>query len=734
MDGAVVQLASSELYVRNALLDIYKLGQVNNLPPDQKNPWVVNASIDAIGNLPDGVLLNIEIMDSKNSSVFSSLASNITRINSTISGSVMIDADAAELWWPNGLGSQNLYFATVSIMGPSNNTLASSTKRTAFRTIVLNMEPISKLQLSQGVQNGNNFKFEINGQEFYAKGSNLIPPDAFWPRVTQKKIRQLFQSVVDGNQNMLRVWASGAYQPDFIYDIADEMGILMWSEFEFSDTMYPVTQDFLENVREEADYNVRRINHHPSLALWAGGNELENLELYLANLTDPNNPRWMHEYEQLFLGVLLPAVYENSRSISYIPSSTTNGYLVLNHSALNPMIERYNNLTPGYIYGDTDHYDYDSSVAFNLSSYPVGRFANEFGFHSMPSLETWKPVLDPTDLHFNSSTIQLRNHHYPSSSLSENNFANSTKGMGEMTIAVERYYPTPNKSDSIANFSSWNLATQIFQADFYRSQISYYRRGSGMPERQLGSLYWQLEDIWQAPTWAGIEYNGPDDGGRWKMLHYIAKDIYQNVIVASYWNYTTGDLTAYVTSDLWNSSQGTVDFTWYDWNGTKLNNTSTPRSAEFTVGALNTTKVLQANTNNYTFDLSNAVLRMSLAATGVLPNSKSSTNTTFTHEYFFHPTLSLAPPHAKIVDPGLQLKRPSNGSSDLTFTVTATTAVSAWTWLNMPEGVSGNFDSNGFWLIPNTPREVRFTLKNDTTGGSWIQSVTVSSLWDFTTA
>jgi beta-mannosidase len=144
------------------------------------------------------------------------------------------------------------------------------------------MTPISESQLAQGIAPGNNWHFEINGHEFYAKGSNFIPPDAFWPRVTETKMKQLFQSVVDGNQNMLRVWASGAYTPDFIYDIADEMGVLLWSEFEFGDDLYPVAEEFLDNVQQEANYQVRRVNHHPSLALWAGSNELENLELLLA--------------------------------------------------------------------------------------------------------------------------------------------------------------------------------------------------------------------------------------------------------------------------------------------------------------------------------------------------------------------------------------------------------------------------------------------------------------------
>ena len=77
------------------------------------------------------------------------------------------------------------------------------------------------------------------------------------------------------------------------------MGVLLWSEFEFGDALYPVDAEFLANVKEAADYQVRRVNHHPSLVLWARGNELENLELELAAFTDPGSGRWRQEYEQL---------------------------------------------------------------------------------------------------------------------------------------------------------------------------------------------------------------------------------------------------------------------------------------------------------------------------------------------------------------------------------------------------------------------------------------------------
>lgn len=87
---------------------------------------------------------------------------------------------------------------------------------------------------------------------------------------------------------------------------------------------------------------------------WWSGNELESLELLIVNQTAPDQyEQYKAEYEQLFLNTLLPVVYSNSKSISYIPSSTTNGYIELNFCLPIPMIQRYNNKEPGSVYGDT---------------------------------------------------------------------------------------------------------------------------------------------------------------------------------------------------------------------------------------------------------------------------------------------------------------------------------------------------------------------------------------------
>lgn len=341
----------------------------------------------------------------------------------------------------------------------------------------------------------------------------------------------------------------------------------------------------------------------------------------------------------------------------------------------------------------------------------------------VPSIHSWRQQISEKDLQFNSSVVMLRNQHPPAGGLNASNYDNSAIGQGQMTRAVELWYPTPNKTNSAANFSAWCHATQLFQADLYVSEIEFYRRGSGLPNRQLGSLYWQLEDIWVAPTWASVEYDG-----RWKVVHYAVKNTYEPIIIAPYYDQKTGNLSVWVTSDLWEAVDGTASFAWYDWSGNPVMSNITKTSQPFTVGAINSTQVLQTFTNQSfgTHDPTNLIMHMQVEATGCLPNSNESQ--TFRHENWFHPT-NLA--KAKLVDPGLQLNYSATSKN---FTVSATKGVAAWVWLDYPPGAVLNFDSNAFWLAPNETREIGYTVKSDTTLGRWVDGVTVQSLWNLTLA
>lgn len=206
----------------------------------------------------------------------------------------------------------------------------------------------------------------------------------------------------------------------------------------------------------------------------------------------------------------------------------------------------------------------------------------------------------------------------------------------------------------------------------------------------------------------------------------MARDIYQPIIISPFFNRTTGDFEVYVTSDLWTSASGIADFAWYDWSGKPLE-IDTPSSATFTVGAINTTLVLKANTNDILkgFDPTNVILVANVSAEGKLPNSDK--QQTFMHENWFHPT-SLA--SAKLVDPGLEL---SYSKETQKFTVSATKGVAAWVWLDYPEGAVLYFDENAFLLLPGQSKEIGYTVESDKTGGAWVDGVTVRSLWDNTT-
>lgn len=242
-----------------------------------------------------------------------------------------------------------------------------------------------------------------------------------------------------------------------------------------------------------------------------------------------------------------------------------------------------------------------------------------------------------------------------------------------------------------------------------------------MRQRTLGSLYWQLEDIWQDPTWAGIEYDG-----RWKVLHYAAQDIYKNVIISPFYNSSTHALDMYVTSDLWSTANGTASGTWYDWKGNVLPGAKAFNSTSFTVGGLNTTRVFGGDEPTLLggADPENAVLRLEVTATGTMPNN--ATQQTFKHTNWYHAAPLSA---AKLADPGLTL---AHDATAQTFTVEATKGISAWTWLDYPSDVLVTFDANGFWLAKGEKRVLGYEVRTDGTEGKWVGGVTVESLWDNT--
>ncbi|KAH8118990.1 glycoside hydrolase [Phellopilus nigrolimitatus] len=666
------------LFVEEKSIEVFKVGQKPSIRPNETADWIVNVTLalrssEVIENL--SMTIAFPELNITSGALPLSSISNDTSQSTFVSANITVPNSVPVRWFPHNLGSgPKRYNVTVSL-SPSN---VSFTTTTGFRTIVLVQQPYEQAEVAaRGITPGDQFHFEVNGKAFYSLGTNIIPFDPFYSRITTAQVRWVVESAVQSGQNMLRVWGGGIYQPsdeetgvyDF-YDICDELGILAWSELIFSDNLYPINDFLLESIAPEVRQNIRRTNRHPSNAQWAGGNEIEGI-VEGVNTSLANGTHYLNEFVTLFQDFLHDIVLNETNSLSYTDCSTTNGYL-----SLDPYVLRFDNVTPGEIYGNSERYNYDPSVAFDYTTYPVSRFVNEFGFHSMPSFYSWEEVLEsPDDFAFNSTIVFSRDHHPPAGGLTWPN-PNANQGQAQMTEAVQLWLPTPGTSSSNQTFAQWCWSTQVFQALNMASEIAWYRRGTGLGENNLGALVWQLNDIWQGVSWASVEYSG-----RWKVLQYALGGAFAPVTIYPFWTAGNQTLEVLVTMDRWETVNGSAQLTWFDWSGKELNSSL----HNFTVPTLNNSLIFEAS-----------------GLDSILPAGSNATD--------FTPT-SLA--NASLVDPAINITRGSN----FTFTLSAQKGVAPFTWLDHPSGTVGTFvdittgkPSNGFYLVPGMDRTVRFIL------------------------
>jgi beta-mannosidase len=190
----VIQLEPDEIYVRNSIFDLYREGQINNLPPDQEANWVLIVSIDAINTIPDGAGMRYAIVDTATGREvsFGDMV-NVTSSEDVITGSVVLDKSSYKLWWPVGLGEQSLYNITVDVLSGGNRVIASIKKRTGFRTIVLNLGEITDDQLAKGIAPGNNCMCLTSPLALAAHPLSTRALRDKWPRILRQR-KQLHPS------------------------------------------------------------------------------------------------------------------------------------------------------------------------------------------------------------------------------------------------------------------------------------------------------------------------------------------------------------------------------------------------------------------------------------------------------------------------------------------------------------------------------------------------------------
>lgn len=171
-----------------------------------------------------------------------------------------------KLWWPNGMGEQPLYDYEVDLI-VAGEVVDSRKGRIGIREVRIVEEPFT-----EDAGRGISFWIEINGRRAFCKGGNWIPMELWPAQATDEQYRFYLEKTAEANFNMQRVWGGGIYERDIFYDLCDELGIMVWQDFMFASTGYPL--DILrDEITAEADYQLRRLRNHSSIVIWCGINE-----------------------------------------------------------------------------------------------------------------------------------------------------------------------------------------------------------------------------------------------------------------------------------------------------------------------------------------------------------------------------------------------------------------------------------------------------------------------------
>jgi beta-mannosidase len=384
--------------------------------------------------------------------------------------------DHPELWWPAGHGTQHLYELHVDCDGQTE------TRAIGLRQVELITSPDDA---------GNRFAFRINGREVFCRGANWIPADALPSNATPELTRKLLQAAVDANMNMVRVWGGGYYEQNFFYELCDEMGLMVWQDFMFSCSLYPSTPEFLREVKAEVDYQVKRLQHHASIVLWCGDNELIGALTWFKEPKE-NRDRYLVNYDRLNR-----AIEETMRAADpngiWWPSSPSPGILD---------------------FGDAWHNDGKGDMHF-WSVWHEGRsfdhyrdvkprFCSEFGFQSFPSLQLIRNFAESEeDLNISSPVME---HHQ-----------RNAGGNARIAETLFRYFRFP------MDFGNFVYLSQIQHGLAMRTAVEHWR---SLKPHCMGTLYWQLNDTWPVASWSGL-----DHGGGWKAMHYMARRFFEPVLV-----------------------------------------------------------------------------------------------------------------------------------------------------------------------------------------------------------
>ena len=362
-------------------------------------------------------------------------------------------------WFPYGYGEANVYDVTVRIY---SNGYCIHEERSAFG---LRSVALDRTDTTDG-KNGR-FRFLINGVEIMCKGSNWVPLDAFHCRDASRYDRAL-ALVKDIGCNILRCWGGNVYEDHKFFDFCDRNGIMVWQDFSMACRIYPQDEDFKKEITAEAEAVIRKLRNHPSIILWSGDNEID--EVYMSRGQKPSTNKINREW--------LPHVVKlNDLGRPYLPSSPY--YCDEVFEKKDPSL-----LPEAHLWGPRDYFKSDYYKNSNA------HFVSETGYHGCPSLESIRKFITPDkveDYHNNDQWIL---------------HSSDQRGDDSRVMLMEKqvrqlFGEVPGKLEE------YILASQISQAEAKKYFIERMRVARPL---KTGVIWWNLLDGWPQMSDAVVDH------------------------------------------------------------------------------------------------------------------------------------------------------------------------------------------------------------------------------------
>ena len=422
-----------------------------------------------------------------------------------------------ELWWPTGYGEQPLYFYKIEL-SRGGKIISTKEGRFAYRSVKIVEEPKDTNLIGMD--------FYINDKKIYLRGSNWIPPECFTGVMKDEKYVETISLAKKMNLNILRVWGGGSYEKDIFFSLCDEAGILVWQDIIFACADIPEDdKEFVDNVLEEVEYQVKRLRNHPSLIYWCGGNEKTGC--YGNAIT----------HGDFLVNVLLNGLITHLDPTRPYRRQSPHSWSDIGNDPTS---------------GDSHYGCFEMSLVEGMDTYrkrlskKVVPFVSESALMGPSSEETLRKIF-PKD------------HLWPMDEMWKDRFMENPYGSVPLDFPHREMFYAENLYGKVEGLSDFISKAMCAQAEAARAECEYSRAHTSFTGAWLN---WMFNDIWPSGTWSTIDYYLEP-----KQIYYQLRKSF-NPFLVSFYEDNEGKTHLFVDNQTFSIYEGQIDYGVKKYDGT----------------------------------------------------------------------------------------------------------------------------------------------------------------------